>query len=100
MGAYAKLRVASVLISVSLALQHVMPDSESEESAGKVALRRQRGASKAKFRRKVKFVKAHLEKGSSTHMLKVLYEDVEKSFAEVEALHMLVNGDNVFHEVH
>lgn len=31
-----------------------------------------------------------MDKGSSTEVLKLLYEGVEKSFEEVEAIHMMV----------
>ena len=58
------------------------------------ALKRKRGAAKAKFGRKVKYFKTFVEKGSSIELLKRLYTDVEKSFEEVEAIHMNVTEES------
>ncbi|KAK3893134.1 hypothetical protein Pcinc_003039 [Petrolisthes cinctipes] len=57
-------------------------------SSGNESLRRKRGAAKAKFRRKVKFFHAHVEKESSSEVLRWIFEDVEKSFDEIESIHM------------
>ncbi|KAK3870219.1 hypothetical protein Pcinc_024531 [Petrolisthes cinctipes] len=57
-------------------------------SSGNESIRRKRGAAKAKFRRKVKFFHTHVEKESSSEVLRWIFEDVEKSFDEIESIHM------------
>ncbi|KAK3862953.1 hypothetical protein Pcinc_031225 [Petrolisthes cinctipes] len=57
-------------------------------ASGNESIRRKRGAAKAKFRRKVKFFHTHVEKESSSEVLRWIFEDVEKSFDEMESIHM------------
>lgn len=77
----------AIVLLIKLQFNTVVLKKMDSGSLDSDSLRRKRGVAKGKFRRKVKLFYTHVRKESSSEVLKLISEDIEKSFEEIESYH-------------